>query len=113
LAGNLWVAVIAFWMRGALMNKNQPVSNAFAMEIVPEDRQVVTNSVRTFSWNLAWMITTLLGGWLIERRGYAINMYLTMGLYLVAASLFWSFFRGHIVAKQSVAPLAVTGDEHD
>ena len=100
LAGHLWIALLAFWMRGALMNMNQPVSNAFAMEIVPEDQQTVTNSFRTFSWNLAWMITTSLGGWLIERRGYAMNMFLTMGLYLLAASLFWTFFSGRRVAGQ-------------
>jgi predicted MFS family arabinose efflux permease len=113
VAGELWIAVIAFWMRGALMNMNQPVSNAFAMEIVPEDQQVVTNSVRTFSWNFAWMMTTLLGGWLIEGSGYVINMYLTMGLYLAAASLFWSFFRGRVVAKQAPGPLAGMVDERD
>jgi predicted MFS family arabinose efflux permease len=95
------------------MNMNQPVSNAFAMEIVPEDQQVVTNSVRTFSWNFAWMMTTLLGGWLIEGSGYVINMYLTMGLYLAAASLFWSFFRGRVVAKQAPGPLAGMVDERD
>ncbi len=35
IAGKLWIAVGAFWMRGALMNMNQPVSSAFAMEVVP------------------------------------------------------------------------------
>ena len=83
------------------------------MEIVPEDQQTVTNSVRTFSWNLAWMVTTPLGGWLIERHGYAANMFLTMGFYLGAASLFWTFFRGRVVAAQTSAPLAATGDERD
>ena len=80
------------------MNMNQPVSSAFAMEIVPEDQQTVTNSVRTFAWNLSWMVTTPFGGWLIERHGYAPNMFMTMGLYLAAASLFWIFFRGRVVA---------------
>jgi len=93
VANRLWIAVLAFWMRGALMNMNQPVSSAFAMEIVSEDQQITTNSVRTFAWNLSWMVTTPLGGWLIERHGYAPNMFTTMGLYVVAASLFLAFFR--------------------
>ena len=113
IAGHLWVAVLAFWMRGALMNMNQPVSNAFAMEIVPEDQQTVTNSVRTFSWNFGWMVTTPLGGWLIERHGYNANMFLTIGFYLGAASLFWSFFRGRVVAPQTSVSLAAVGDERD
>jgi len=86
------VAVTAFWMRGALMNMNQPVSAAFAMEVVPVEEQAAANSVRTFAWNLSWMASTAAGGHLIEARGHAPGMFVTMGLYLVAASCFWAFF---------------------
>ncbi len=98
LTDHLGVALAAFWMRGALMNMNQPVSMAFAMEIVPAHQQAVANSVRTFAWNSAWMVSTVAGGWIIERHGYAPGMFVTMGLYLLAASLFWTFFRGRVVA---------------
>ena len=97
VANQLWIAVAAFWMRGALMNMNQPVSQAFAMEIVSEDQRTVTNSVRTFAWNLSWMVSTAAGGRLIEAHGYSPGMFATMGLYLAAASLFWIFFRGRTV----------------
>jgi MFS family permease len=104
IAGQLWVAVAAFWMRGALMNMNQPVSSAFAMEVVPADQQASTNSIRMLAWNLSWMVTTPLGGWLIERHGFTPNMIATMGLYLVASTLFWTFFRGTVVgAPRGVA----------
>ncbi len=93
IAGQLWIAVAAFWMRGALMNMNQPVSSAFAMEVVPPDQQASTNSMRMLAWNLSWMVTTPLGGWLIERHGFTPNMIATMGLYLVSAALFWVYFR--------------------
>jgi MFS family permease len=89
---HLGLAVAAFWMRGALMNMNNPVVAAFAMEAVPDDQRTVTNSVRSFAWNSAWMVSSVVGGWLIEHHGYAPGMYATMGLYLVAAALFWSFF---------------------
>jgi predicted MFS family arabinose efflux permease len=113
VAGDLWIAVLAFWMRGALMNMNQPVANAFAMEITPAEQQAVTNSMRTFSWNLAWMVTTVIGGWLIQQHGYSINMFLTIGCYLAAATLFWIFFRGRVVTPRTVAPIAVSAEEHD
>ncbi|MDM7915619.1 MAG: MFS transporter, partial [Candidatus Eisenbacteria bacterium] len=106
IADRLWLAVAAFWMRGALMNMNQPVSAAFAMEIVPQDQQTATNSVRMLSWNLSWMVTTPLGGWLIERHGFAPNMIGTMGLYLVSAGLFWTFFRRTRIARSPAAPPA-------
>ncbi len=76
------------------MNMNAPVSAAFSMEIVPPDQQASTNSMRMLAWNLSWMVTTPVGGWLIERHGFAPNMIGTMGLYLAASTLFWTFFRG-------------------
>lgn len=100
LADRLWLAVLAFWFRGALMNMNQPVSSAFAMEIVPADHQTATNSLRMLAWNLSWMVTAPLGGWLIERYGFTPNMVGTMGLYLAAASLFWIFFRRFRVEQE-------------
>lgn len=97
VAGHLWLAVAAFWFRGALMNMNQPVSNAFAMEMVPPDQHASTNSMRMLAWNGSWMIATPLGGWLIERHGFTPNMVSTMGLYLVSAALFWVYFGGRRV----------------
>lgn len=105
VADRLWLAVAAFWMRGALMNMNQPVSAAFAMEVVPPDQQASTNSMRMLAWNLSWMVTTPLGGWLIERHGFTPNMIATMGLYLVSAVLFWGFFRRTIVGAPQTAAI--------
>jgi predicted MFS family arabinose efflux permease len=95
LSRDLWLAVLAFWMRGALMNMNTPVSNNFAMEVVAPDQQVVTNSLRMLAWNLSWMVSAQVGGWIIQRSGFATPMFLTMGLYAASAVLFYGFFRGY------------------
>ena len=86
------------------MNMNHPVSNAFSMEIVPPDQQATTNSVRMLSWSISWMVTTPLGGWMIERYGFTPNMVGTMGLYLVSCGLFWGFFRGIVIPVTGRAP---------
>ena len=39
------------------------------------------------------MVSSVAGGWLIEHHGFAPGMYATIGLYLVAAGMFWRFFR--------------------
>jgi predicted MFS family arabinose efflux permease len=94
----LEVAAAAFWMRAALMNMNHPVAAAFAMETVDPDQRAVLNSVRSFAWNLSWMVTAAAGGWIIrETGGYAASMFATMGFYLAAAGLFWWWFRGRTV----------------
>ena len=90
----LWLAVGAFWLRGALMNMNGPVTQAFAMEIIPPSEHASANAVRSFGWNASWMLSTLAGGWLIERHGFAPGMFATIGCYLVSAALFWRWFRG-------------------
>ncbi len=100
---SLGVAVGAFWMRGALMNMNQPVSMAFGMEVVAPDQQSVSNSVRTFAWNLSWMVSAAAGGWIIRHHGYGPVMFTTMALYLAAAGLFWAFFRGRVVGTRPAA----------
>lgn len=89
----LWLAVGAFWIRGALMNMNQPVSMAFAMEIVPPADHAAANAVRTFLWNGSWMLATAAGGWIIRDHGYAPAMVATAGCYVLAAALFWAWFR--------------------
>ncbi|MBM4343678.1 MAG: MFS transporter [Deltaproteobacteria bacterium] len=93
-AQSLPLAVAAFWLRGALMQMNQPISSAFAMEQVPDDQQAVTNSVRHLAWNLAWMASTQVGGWWIERDGFAPPILAAVVLYLCASMSFAWFFAG-------------------
>jgi predicted MFS family arabinose efflux permease len=104
LSQNLGWALLAFWMRAALMNMNHPVSTAFSMSTVPREEQAVTNSVRELCWNIAWMASTHLGGTLIQARGYAPPMFITMGLYAIAAALFYRFFH-HRRVESGRAPL--------
>lgn len=89
----LWLAVGAFWLRGALMNMNGPVTQAFAMEVIPPREHAAANAVRTFGWNASWMLSTLAGGWLIDRHGFAPGMFATIGFYLASAALYWRWFR--------------------
>ncbi len=87
------VAIMAFWMRGALMNMNQPISRNFAMEAVGVDQQPIANSILEMSWNLSWMISAQVGGWLIDRHGFAYPMLITVVLYFTASNLYFQFFR--------------------
>lgn len=86
------LAIMAFWMRGALMNMNQPISGAFTMEMVRPEQQPLANALVEFAWHGAWMISTQLGGWLIEQRGFQFPMMITVGFYTVASLLYLTFF---------------------
>lgn len=106
---NLGLAVTAFWFRGTLMNMNHPVTTNFMMEAVdPADREF-TNAGKELAWSSSWMISTQVGGWLIERHGFSVPMMVTVCLYLVSSSLFWSFFHDHERKQRLSAPDALEG----
>lgn len=106
------VAVGAFWMRGALMNMNHPISRNFAMELVDHEHQTMTNAGLEMSWSVAWMVSTQIGGWVIQHHGYSLPMLITVGLYLTAATSFVVFFHDYErrvlgpkrLAEEAVAP---------
>jgi predicted MFS family arabinose efflux permease len=91
----LEVAVVAFWLRGTLMNMNHPIARNFAMESVDPTEHEFTNASLETTWNFSWMITAQVGGWLIERHGFTLPMMITVGLYLVSSSLYLAFFHDH------------------
>jgi MFS family permease len=92
LSFNLPLSIAAFWLRGALMNMNQPVSRNFAMEVVKPHEQAFTNAAVEMTWSGAWMFSTRIGGWLIETHGFKIPMLIAVGLYVTASSLYLRFF---------------------
>ncbi|MSP92372.1 MAG: MFS transporter [Myxococcales bacterium] len=91
-APTLGWALVGFWCRAALMNMNQPISSAFALQLVPADQQAVTNSLRHLAWNGAWFVSTQIGGGWIERSGYTPPILAAVGFYLAGSLSFWWFF---------------------
>src|SRR4029079_4024220 len=87
LSGSFPVVVAAFFLRGGLMNMNQPLTTHFAMEMVPEREHAITNSLLTLAWYVAWSISADIGGALIQRRGYTEPLLLAAGLYVLASIL--------------------------
>ncbi|KPJ60672.1 MAG: hypothetical protein AMJ46_05280 [Latescibacteria bacterium DG_63] len=87
------VVVVAFLLRGALMNMNQPLSVNFAMEAVKKEEHAVTNSVLMLAWTGSWAISVQLGGTLIERYSYVPSFLITIALYVAASILFYWFFK--------------------
>ncbi len=86
LTRNLPLAVIAFVMRGTLMNMNLPIAANFEMELLKEEDRPFTNAVSTIAWNGAWTISAAVGGAVIEKYSFAWSFYLTIGFYLMSAA---------------------------
>jgi predicted MFS family arabinose efflux permease len=100
LSGNFPLVVGAFFLRGSLMNMNQPLASHFAMAVVHEREHAITNSLLSLSWFVAWSISADIGGALIERKGYTEPLLIAAGLYVAASILYWLFF--HKVEEERV-----------
>jgi predicted MFS family arabinose efflux permease len=94
-AGRLDVALVAFWMRAALMNMNAPILSNFAMEVVEPRDQTLTNAVLQLSWNISWMVSAQVGGLLIQHHGFTPPILTTIVLYCTSSVLLLVFFRGY------------------
>jgi MFS family permease len=86
------LAVMAFLLRGALMNMNQPITTNFSMEKVSEKERPLTNSLTALAWTLSWGISANLGGKLIQVYGYTLPLLIAAGLYIVSSILYYYFF---------------------
>ncbi len=93
---------LAFWFRGSLMNMAAPLYNNFAMEKTEPQHHAGTNSLLALSWNMAWMVSTYLGGRLIEHHGFVPVMLTTIGLYLCSSIALFSFFRKNAAIGKAV-----------
>lgn len=109
---NLPLATLAFLVRGALMNMGVPIANNYMMERVGPADRALANSWGMLAWTLSWAVTAGLGGWMIERHGFAPPLLIASGLYLAASVIYYVFFRNEeIHAGQPAMGAVGPGDE--
>ena len=85
-------AVIAFLVRGALMNSATPVLKNFAMRATPEGAREVQNGITQLVNGLGWVVGPRIGGLLLDASGdnYKNLMVTTVAFYAAAAAAtFW------------------------
>jgi MFS family permease len=89
----LWLAVIGFLVRGALMNMVAPLFDAFALEQSHETEHGAVNSIRNLAWNVGWAVGPYISGLVQQRYGFSPLFVSTAVLYAIAITLTWIFFR--------------------
>ncbi|MBK7141332.1 MAG: MFS transporter [bacterium] len=88
----LWVAFGAYVLRAGLMNIGVPVATNFGMEMSSRTEQGLVNALLMVSWTASWMVSTAIGGHLIEQYGYTLTFNITIVLYVMSTMFyFWSF----------------------
>jgi MFS family permease len=94
----LWTVIVAMAVRNSLMNAGNPISNAFAMEQLPQAERATFAATGSLLWSLGWVIA---GPWysLLQRSlgfeaGHAVNFATIIVLYSLGTWLYWHWFRG-------------------
>jgi predicted MFS family arabinose efflux permease len=90
--GDLPMATMAFFLRGALMNLGVPIANNYMMERVGMTDRALVNSWSMIAWSLSWAVTAAIGGLMIEHGGYTLPLLLASGLYVASSALYFAFF---------------------
>jgi MFS family permease len=90
--GSLPLALAAYLARQVFMNMSTPISDNFALELVPQSRQGLVNAVKMLAWTGSWAISARISGGLIDSRGFAPSFVLTASCYALSTVLFWLFF---------------------
>jgi MFS family permease len=84
LLGDLRIAALFFWARGALMNLSWPLWNQFTMEGVPSAEKPAVAGVLAFGWSAAWVVGSVVGG-RIMTVSYTTPYFYATALYALGA----------------------------
>ena len=83
----------AFVLRGGLMNLGVPLVTNLGMELADEKEQGLVGALLMVGWTSSWMLSTAVGGHLIEHYGYTLTMNITIVVYLLSSVMFFVLFR--------------------
>ncbi|MHA1576442.1 MAG: MFS transporter [Candidatus Thorarchaeota archaeon] len=89
----LYLAVIAYVSRTALMNMSGPVANAFFMEGLTKEERATAVGVMRSGDSFVRGVSALIGGWLLAMGLYRLPYVLVSALYVLSVILFYSFFK--------------------
>ncbi len=93
--GNVGWAVLAFLMRGALMNSTHPLLKNLMMQATPAGAREVQTGINATLWGVGWVVGPLVAGRVLDATNdnYGILMQTTAAMYVFAAILSWTLLR--------------------
>jgi MFS family permease len=92
---SLPLAIVAFLVRGALMNTTHPIHKHLMMQATPEGAREVQTGLNAALWGFGWIVGPLAAGAVLDAtdNDYRYLMCVTVGMYVTAALLTWILLR--------------------
>ena len=107
---NLYLAVIGFLFRQALMNAGNPIQMALMMRKVPDDKKGIANSLSQMAFSFGWATMGPVSTYIVAAYGsywgYSIVFAITGCIYFIGAIYFLMVFKEKNVAVKE-QPAAV------
>ncbi|MGH8016198.1 MAG: MFS transporter, partial [Candidatus Zixiibacteriota bacterium] len=103
--------VFAFVLRAGLMNIGVPLITNLGMELSKESEQGLVNALLMVAWTSAWMVSTALGGHLIENFGYTLTINITIGIYVFSSLMFYFLFKETEAKKDGADRWTIQAEE--
>lgn len=93
--GRVEVAMLAFLLRGSLMNSTHPLHKNLMMKATPPGVREAQTGINAALWGVGWVVGPLAAGHVLQSTGddYMVLMVSTAGLYVLAATLTWVLLR--------------------
>lgn len=88
LSDKILISTISHIIRTSLMNMAQPLLSNVSMESVSMQYQKILNASITLSWNLSFALSSLLGGYLIQTKGFTLSILISTILYTISTILY-------------------------
>lgn len=92
---NLYLAGAAYVLRMLFMNMSVPISNSFSMEIVDSADMASVSSLTSTGNYIAIAIGSLIAGVMMSLGAYTLPYLGACAFYVIAAILYFVFFRGY------------------
>ncbi len=112
---SLPLAIVAYYMRDALMNSSWPLGDSFAMEQVRDDQRATFASLNAMlEGGGRGGLGPLISGWLQSLGSYEFAFSFTAVTYIIAAALYFKFWRnvesrpGRVVQAANVGTKELT-----
>ncbi|MDP4086353.1 MAG: MFS transporter [Bacillota bacterium] len=100
----LWVAVLGFLFRQALMNAGNPIQMSLMMAKVNDSMKGLANSISQMIFNLGWAIMGPVSTGIVVKYGsywgYSYVFSITATLYFIGSIYFYIFFKGFSISKR-------------
>lgn len=86
----LWLSLLMYFLRGALMNATRPIETAITMDLVTTDMRGRWSSIQSIA-GFSWSGSAFIGGWVAQAAGYRTSFAVTAVVYSIAGVMLLPF----------------------